>query len=145
MNRTLIIVTLLAALAAGCRAGSRARAARPQPDADLRTIDSANVRPAMIDAPPMLTDEAPPPKTTTNLAQADAPPPPTAQDEALRAALPFAPAIAMDAVDGSKISIRASTPTIEYKNKLYYFSTEDHKRTFLANPEQYTKGVFSHL
>ena len=145
MNRTLFIVTLLAALAAGCRAGSRTRAAQPQPDAELRTIDSANVRPAIIDAPPMLTDEAPPPKTTANLAQADAPPPPTAQDEALRAALPFAPAIAMDAVDGSKISIRASTPTVDYKNKLYYFSTEDHKRVFLANPEQYTKGLFSHL
>jgi len=75
----------------------------------------------------------------------DAPPPPTAQDEAMRASLPFAPAIAMDAVDGSKISIRASTPTLEYKNKLYYFSSEDHKRQFLADPEQYTKGVFSHL
>ena len=145
MNRTFFIVTLLAAaLAAGCRAESRARKAHPQPNAELRTIDSANIRPAMIDAPPMLTDEAPPPKTTTNLAQADAPPP-TAQDEALRAALPFAPAIAMDAVDGSKISIRASTPTIEYKNKLYYFSSEEHKREFLANPEQYTKGLFSHL
>jgi YHS domain-containing protein len=111
----------------------------------MQTIDSGNVRPATIDAPPVLTDEAPPPKTATNLAQADAPPPPTAQDEAMRAALPFAPAIAMDAVDGSKISIRASTPTIEYKNKLYYFSSEDHKRTFQANPEQYTKGLFSHL
>lgn len=111
----------------------------------MRTVDSGNVQPATIDAPPVLTDEAPPPKTATNLAQADAPPPPTPQDEALRAALPFAPAIAMDAVDGSKISIRASTPTVEYKNKLYYFSSEDHKRTFVANPEQYTKGLFSHL
>jgi len=61
----------------------------------MRTIDSGNVQPATIDAPPVLTDEAPPPKTATNLAQADAPPPPTPQDEALRAALPFAPAIAM--------------------------------------------------
>jgi YHS domain-containing protein len=111
----------------------------------MRTIDSGNVQPATIDAPPVLTDEAPPPKTATNLAQADAPPPPTPQDEAMRAALPFAPAIAMDAVDGSKISIRASTPTTEYKNKLYYFSSEDHKHTFLANPEQFTKGLFSHL
>ncbi|MEA2239461.1 MAG: hypothetical protein QOC81_4185 [Thermoanaerobaculia bacterium] len=111
----------------------------------MRTIDSSNVRPATIDAPQMLTDEAPPPKTSTNLAQADAPPAPTAQDEALRAGLPFAPAIAMDAVDGSKISIRASTPTVEYKNKLYYFSSEEHKRTFVANPEEYTKGLFSHL
>jgi len=111
----------------------------------MRTIDSANVRPAPIDPPPMLTDEAPPLKPLNIVAQADAPPPPTPQDEALRASLPFSPAIAMDAVDGSKISIRASTPTVEYKNKLYYFSSEDHKRTFQANPEQYTKGLFSHL
>jgi YHS domain-containing protein len=144
MNRTLVIVSL-AALIAGCRGDSGKAPPKPKPSIEMRTIDSTNVRPATIDAPPMLTDEAPPPKTATNLAQADAPPPPTAQDEAMRAALPFAPAIAMDAVDGSKISIRASTPTVEYKNKLYYFSSEDHKRTFQANPEQYTKGLFSHL
>ena len=144
MNRAFFIVSL-AAFAAGCRAGSQPAKAQPQTKSEMRTIDSGNVRPAAIDAPPVLTDEAPPPKTATNLAQADAPPPPTAQDEAMRAALPFAPAIAMDAVDGSKISIRASTPTVEYKNKLYYFSSEDHKRTFVANPEQYMKGLFSHL
>jgi YHS domain-containing protein len=149
LNRALAIVSLaalsLAVIVAACRPASRADNPKPQARAEMQTIDSGNVRPAKIDAPPMLTDEAPPPKTATNLAQADAPPPPTAQDEAMRAALPFAPAIAMDAVDGSKISIRASTPTTEYKNKLYYFSSEDHKRTFLANPEQYTKGLFSHL
>jgi YHS domain-containing protein len=144
MNRALIVIPLLAALTA-CRATPQARGARPQPNAEMRTIDSANGQPAAIDPPPMLTDEAPPVKTITGVAQADAPPPPTAQDEALRAALPFSPAIAMDAVDGSKISIRASTPTVEYKNKLYYFSSEDHKREFVANPEQYTKGLFSHL
>jgi YHS domain-containing protein len=135
----------IAAMAAGCRPASQTSVAQPQAKAEMRTIDSSNVRPATIDAPQMLTDEAPPPKTSTNLAQADAPPAPTAQDEALRAGLPFAPAIAMDAVDGSKISIRASTPTVEYKNKLYYFSSEEHKRTFVANPEEYTKGLFSHL
>jgi YHS domain-containing protein len=148
LNRALNIVSLivsLAAFAAGCRAGSQATKAQPQAKAEMRTIDSGNVQPATIDAPPVLTDEAPPLKTATNLAQADAPPPPTPEDEAMRAALPFAPAIAMDAVDGSKISIRAATPTVEYKNKLYYFSSEDHKRTFVANPEQYTKGLFSHL
>ncbi|MEA2165719.1 MAG: hypothetical protein QOK37_3846 [Thermoanaerobaculia bacterium] len=144
MNRMVTIVPL-ALLLAGCRADSRKAPSQPKSSIEMQTIDAANVRPATINAPPMLTDEAPPPKTSTNLAQADAPPPPTAQDEAMRAALPFAPAIAMDAVDGSKISIRASTPTVEYKNKLYYFSSEDHKRTFQANPEQYTKGLFSHL
>ncbi len=145
MKPTFIITMLLAALTAGCGAKAQSPKARPQTDVELRTIDSVNVRPAAIDPPPMLTDEAPPVKKIDNVAQADAPPAPTPQDEALRASLPFTPAIAMDPVDGSKISIRASIPTLEYKNKLYYFASEDHKSQFLANPEQYTKGLFSHL
>lgn len=145
MIRTLILVTLLASLTHGCARKTTPVAVRTQSNAEMRTIDSANVQPAKIEPPPMLTDEAPPVKPLANVAQADAPPPPTPQDEALRASLPFSPAIAMDPVDGSKISIRASIPTVEYKNKLYYFANEDHKRTFVANPEQYTKGLFSHL
>jgi YHS domain-containing protein len=144
MTRTIMTAMLLAALAAACGEKPKSAAA-PKPKSEMRTIDSSDLRPVKIDPPPMLTDEAPPIKTVTGLAQADAPPPPTAADEALRASLPFTPAIAMDPVDGSKISIRASIPTVEYKNKLYYFANEDHKRTFMANPEQYTKGLFSHL
>lgn len=144
MKRTIVTAMMLAALAAAC-SGKPKSAAAPKPKSEMRTIDSSDLRPVKIDPPPMLTDEAPPIKTVTGLAQADAPPPPTAADEALRASLPFTPAIAMDPVDGSKISIRASIPTVEYKNKLYYFANEDHKRTFMANPEQYTKGLFSHL
>jgi YHS domain-containing protein len=150
-NRTTMVRTLfitgaaLTVLAAGCGGKAPSGGNQPKPNTGMRTIDSSNVRLAPIDPPPMLTDEAPPVKTVTGLAQADAPPPPTPQDEALRASLPFSPAIAMDPVDGSKISIRASIPTVEYKNKLYYFANEDHKRTFVANPEQYTKGLFSHL
>jgi YHS domain-containing protein len=145
MYRALLIVTVFAAILAGCGGKAKSASSQPKPKAEMRTIDSSDLRPVTIDPPPMLTDEAPPVKTVTGLAQADAPPPPTPQDEALRASLPFAPAIAMDPVDGSKISIRASIPTVEYKNKLYYFANEDHKRTFMANPEQYTKGLFSHL
>jgi YHS domain-containing protein len=69
----------------------------------------------------------------------------TEADEQLRAKLPFAPAIAMDPIDGSKISIRATTPTVEVKGKIFYFSSEANKHTFMANPEQYMKGLFSHL
>jgi YHS domain-containing protein len=145
MYRALLIVTVFAAILAGCGGKAKSSSSQPKPKAEMRTIDSSDLRPVTIDPPPMLTDEAPPVKTVTGLAQADAPPPPTPQDEALRASLPFAPAIAMDPVDGSKISIRASIPTVEYKNKLYYFANEDHKREFVANPEQYTKGLFSHL
>ncbi len=138
----LIAVSLIAAC--GARSG-RVAAPAIRNATEIRTIENAEIRPAPIDPPPMLTDEAPPLKAATNLAQGDAPPPPTAQDEALRAALPFAPAIAMDAIDGSKLSIRASTPTVQYKNRLYYFSSEENKRKFVADPEQYTKGLFSHL
>jgi YHS domain-containing protein len=144
MNRTIVMSMLAAALAAGC-GGKSAPSAAQKPKSEMRTIDSSDLRPVTVDPPPMLTEEAPPVKTVTGLAQADAPPPPTAADEALRSSLPFAPAIAMDPIDGSKISIRASIPTVEYKNKLYYFANEDHKRAFVANPEQYTKGLFSHL
>src|SRR5882724_13421455 len=76
INRTLIIVAF-AAMAAGCRVESRARAFKPKTNTEMQTIDSANVRPAATDAPPILTDEVPPAKTATNIARADAPPPPT--------------------------------------------------------------------
>lgn len=138
-----IVILAAALLAAAC--GGAKNGAASGAHAEMKTIDSADVRPTVIDPPPMLTDEAPPPKPKANVAQSDAPPPASPQDEALRSALPFAPAIAMDPVDGSKISIRASTPTFEYKNKIFYFSSEANKRVFTANPEQFTKGVFSHL
>ena len=126
---------LAAALAAGC-GGKPASPAAQKPKSEMSRIDHSDLRPVTIDTRTMLTDEAPPVKTVTGLAQADAPPPPTAADEALRASLPFTPAIAMDPIDGSKISIGASIPTVEYKNKLYYFANEHHKRAFTANPEQ---------
>jgi len=142
MRRALAVTFIVAA---ACGAPPRESHVPPGKHTDMKTIDSSDVRPAVMDPPPMLTEEAPPPKLKDNLAQADAPPPPTPQDEAMRAALPFAPAIAMDPVDGSKISIRASTPMTEYKSKIFYFSSEANKRTFAANPEQYLKGPFSHL
>ena len=63
----------------------------------------------------------------------------------IRAALPFSPGIAMDPIDGSKISIRATTPIFEYKNRLYYFSSETNKRAFASNPEQFLKEGFTKL
>jgi YHS domain-containing protein len=146
MRRTLTAAALALTFVAACRAPShKSAAATAAKHSDMKTIDSSDVRPAVMDPPPVLTEEALPPKSVDNLAQADAPPPPTPQDEAVRAALPFAPAIAMDPVDGSKISIRATTPMTEYKNKIFYFSSEENKRTFGANPDQYAKGPFSHL
>ena len=110
--------------------------------AELRTIDSAPPRPAQLDPPPVLSDEAPPLKPKT---VAENPVVLTPEDEKLRAQLPFSPAIAMDPIDGSKISIRAVTPTFEYKGKIYYFANETNKRTFAANPDGILKGGYTKL
>jgi YHS domain-containing protein len=139
MKRGLVFVCLVLACH---RAPAPARPAAPRA-ADVKTIDTTPPQPAALQPPPILTDEAPPPKTSTNLMQADAPPPPTPQDEAVRAALPFSPAIALDPVNGQKISIRAATPMVELKGRIYYFSSEENKRTFVASPTQYLHGPFA--
>jgi len=143
--RRLATLALLLPLVAGCADQKRVKPKQALRTSDMQTIDSSDAAPAPINPPPMVTDEGPAPKPKANVAQADAPPPPTAADEALRAALPFAPAIAMDPVDGSKISIRADTPQIDLKNRIYYFRSDENKRIFAANPDQFTKGLFSHL
>jgi|SRR5438270_2886653 len=132
-------IAILLLLAAACRqahpgAGSHAKV-------EMRTLDTADTRPAVIDPPPVLTDEAPPPKPHDAVA-AQNQVPLTEADEQLRARLPFAPAIGLDPIDGTKISIRANTPTVEIKNRVYYFTSEANKRTFMAAPQQYLKGVF---
>ena len=139
MMRRLLVPLICAAILDCGRSAPRTRA--PRPASDIQTVDSVDSRPAALDPPPVLTDEGPAPKPKGNVLSEDAPPPPTPQDEALRASLPFAPAIGLDPVDGSKISIRATTPITEYKNKIYYFSSEANKRTFLANPEQFMKTL----
>ncbi|HEX2059478.1 MAG TPA: hypothetical protein VHK90_01945 [Thermoanaerobaculia bacterium] len=114
--------------------------------AQVQTIHTTPARPAPLNPPPMLEDEAPPPKPKP-LHQWDIPEPIifSPEDEKLRASLPFTPAIAMDPIDGSKISIRATTPTFEHKGKIYYFSNEANRRTFAANPDGVLKGGFTKL
>ena len=134
----LIALALLA-----CDSSSSKRT--PAQQAEMRTINDTVPQPAKLEAPPMLTDEAPPPKPKvlpweTPTAVVFSP-----EDEKVRAALPFTPAIAMDPVDGDKISIRASTPMLEYKGKFYYFSNEANRQTFRANPEPYLTGKFTKL
>ena len=116
------------------------------PGPGVATIHTVPPKPAPLPQPPVLQDEAPPPKPKP-LNQWHTPEPIvlTPEDEKLRAALPFSPAIAMDPIDGSKISITATTPTWEYKNKIYYFSNEANKQIFAANPEHSLKGGFMRL
>jgi YHS domain-containing protein len=111
----------------------------------MRTIESVDPRPKVIQPPPMLQDEAPPPKPKVQPWETPKPIIMSPEDEKLRASLPFVPAIAMDPVDGSKISMRATTPTFEYKGRIYYFQNEANKKTFAANPEAHLTGRFTRL
>jgi YHS domain-containing protein len=117
----------------------------PVATANIQTINTVRPVPATLDPPPMLQDEAPVPKPKLLPWQTATPIVFSPEDEKLRASLPFSPAIAMDPIDGGKISIRAATPTFEYKGKIYYFTNEENKRAFAANPEQYLKGGFLRL
>src|SRR5260221_6018206 len=153
MNRLLLVFAAVSTLACSRDQPRRAAPARetaaptaPEPATEMQTMDNAEARPAVMDPPPMLTDiGAAVAKLKMEVARPDALPPPTKADEALRASLPFTPAIAMDPVDGSKVSIRTSTPMYEYKGRICYFSSEANKRTFVNDPEAYLKGLFSHL
>lgn len=144
MKRFLLLPVLAIALVAcGGRAAQNAAAAQ---HAEMKTIDDVPPHPNVTDPPPMLTDEGPPikPKTQPG-AFADAAEPLTEKDQEMRAQLPFAPAIAMDPINGSKVSIRANTPTFEYKGHIYYFATEENKKQFVASPDEFLKGSFARL
>jgi YHS domain-containing protein len=144
MLRTPALIAL-AAFAAGC-GGNAEPAKQSTVAAEMRTISSVDPRPTVMDAPPVLANDSPTPKASQTERNAGAEVVElTPEDEKLRSALPFAPAIAMDPVDGSKISIRATTPTFEYKGRVYYFSSPGNRAAFVGNPESFTKGRFSHL
>lgn len=138
-SRLPLLLLLLAGVACSRQPSQQSASAQ-----EMRTIDSTDPRPTVLDPPPVLGDEAPLPKPKNPALAAEAAPI-TEKDEEVRAQLPFAPAIAMDPIDGSKISIRADTPRFEFKNRYYYFSNEEHRKAFSASPEEYLKGAFSKL
>lgn len=113
--------------------------------AQMRSIHSVPPQPAPLDPPPMLTDEAPPPKPKVMPWETPKPIIFSPEDEKLRANLPFTPAIAMDPINGDKISIRATTPTFEYKGRIFYFASEENRRMFQASPDQYLKSPMMRL
>jgi YHS domain-containing protein len=131
----------LMVISAGCE-----QAPRQQSQLEVRTIESEGLRPAPVDPPPLLEEQTLPQRpvpgrTATKAAKGEAEQQPS-EDEALRARvnLPFTPSIAMDPVDGSKVSITKDTPIYSYENKWYYFSSEANRRTFQAAPETYATG-----
>ena len=140
------LILLSAILLAACTRGTARQAVDQQPAvAEIRTIESVDPRPQVIDPPPVLQDEAAPPKPIGQPWETPEPVVLTPEDEKLRAALPFTPAIAMDPVAGSKISITARTPTLEYKGRIYYFESDANRKTFQANPDSFLTGKFTRL
>ena len=142
MKHLLLLTAIL--LAAACDSSPTPQQTSAQ-RAELRTINSAPPRLAQLEPPPVLSDEAPPPKPKAMPWET-----PTAvvfspEDEKVRALLPFSPAIAMDPIDGSKISIRAATPTFEFKGKIYYFANEANRRIFMSNPDGILKDGWTKL
>lgn len=67
----------------------------------------------------------------------------TSTSEPVLVDLPFTPAISMDPVDGSKVSIRSATPVAEFKDRIYYFQSEENRQAFLRNPDKYVRGSLS--
>jgi YHS domain-containing protein len=135
-------LVLLAFVFAACARSGAPPQEAPAQAAAIKTIENVDPRPAVLEPPAVLQDEAPPPKPKGMPWEPPQPVILSPEDEKLRASLPFSPAIAMDPVDGSKISIRATTPNLEYKGKIYYFSSEANRRVFQSNPEQAIKGGF---
>jgi YHS domain-containing protein len=129
-------------LLTACDSGTVAPELKPS---EMVSIHTTAPRPAPLPPPQMLTDEAPPPKPKVMAWEVAKPIVFSPEDEKVRAALPFSPAIAMDPIDGSKISIRAATPIFEYKGKIYYFSTEANKQQFASNPDAVLKGGLMRL
>ncbi|HVS33844.1 MAG TPA: YHS domain-containing protein [Thermoanaerobaculia bacterium] len=137
----LIVIAAAILLTTACTRSTAQQPVSQDPSlAEIQTIESVDPRPQVIDPPAMLQDEAPPPKPKTQPWETAQPIVLTPEDEKLRASLPFSPPIAMDPVDGSKISMRATTPTLEYKGKIYYFSNEANRRAFSSNPEEAIRG-----
>ena len=135
-------LSFLLLLSAGCDQTPQ------QQDASLevRTLESVGIRPAPVDPPPVLEEQTLPQRlvpgqTTAKAAKGDGEQQPSAED-AMRARvnLPFTPSIAMDPVDGSKVSITKDTPIYSFENKWYYFSSEANRRTFQSDPESYATG-----
>ena len=140
---TILSLTLGALLSTGCQQ------ANATGEVAMRTVDNTTVNTMQVEPPPMITEQA------TELRPAEVlgpdgkpitratPTPDPAAAEQPQIQMPFAPLIAMDPVDGSKVSIRVGTPVAEYKDRLYYFGSPANKAAFLANPETYAKGSLS--
>lgn len=141
--RSALIASLLFAVA--CSPGS------DEPVVEMRTVESAPLRTIPPDPAPSLEDfvqEVPLPLDPvvpeteegeeTGEEESEETEAKTREPVSIR--LPFAPPIAMDPVDGQKVSITPETPTVEFKGLIYYFTNESNRRAFIQNPQGYISG-----
>lgn len=138
----LAAAVLLALAAAGCDQGPAPR----QQAVEVQTIENAPPRLSAADPPRTLEERSLParPAVPQPRTSATDTAPPTPEEEMMaKTNLPFTPLIAMDPVDGSKVSITPQTPVISYKDRWYYFSSPANKAAFRANPETYAEGQLS--
>ncbi|HEY5611235.1 MAG TPA: hypothetical protein VIL97_08500 [Thermoanaerobaculia bacterium] len=112
------------------------------PVREVRTIENTPVRTGPVEPLPMIDDQdaLPRPKIDHSQQAKGGAPEPYDDELQKKMGLPFAPAIAMDPVDGSKVSIRPNTPAAEHKNRLFYFSSASNRAAFLAQPQKYLTG-----
>lgn len=139
MNVSRLLATAAISLLAGVACQQQEPATQPQ---EMRTIENVQGAAVPIEPQQSLEEVVPVPAASTTASGADRKTAAQAKEEALtrRMDLPFAPAIAMDPVDGQKVSITTLTPTTEYKDKIYYFSSDANRREFLAHPDGFVKG-----
>jgi YHS domain-containing protein len=114
---------------------------------EMQSLENSPGHTVPVEQIPQLAEEATILKTDT-AGRTPSPPSPSssrlpaqgaaAAEEVMQ--LPFAPLIAMDPVDGNKVSIRVGTPTTEYRDRIYYFGSEGNRKAFVAEPERYLKG-----
>jgi YHS domain-containing protein len=142
MNRvSLIPVLILLFVATACDDPDR-NGSEPQ---EIRTIENVPTRLRPIDPPQQIDFTVTRPLSPEALraesiaAEEDPEERPT---DKWTTNLPFAPHIAMDSVDGSKIAITRDTPIAEYKGRIFYFNSEANRREFIRNPENYLSGPF---
>lgn len=140
MNRNVVFaIAFFAALAACAPQQPAPGAATPT---EVQTIENTPIETIPVEPPPQITDLQAEPKLRDPYAT-EAEKRAAVEDLKKQVALPFSPAIAMDPVDGAKVSIRSDTPMLEYKDKIYYFASAANRAAFRANPEQYVKGGLS--
>jgi YHS domain-containing protein len=138
----LVAIALAALAASGCDQRPAAAQQKPLP---VQTIEKAPPRLSVIDPPQTLEANTIPARPAIPApTSTDPKAPPTPEEElAAKTNLPFSPSIAMDPVDGSKVSITLDTPVYSYKDRWYYFANAQNKAAFRANPEAYAKGALS--